>query len=194
MSTESYWPLPVHPDGRKPRISDGWHTERDVAALRATRVHLGADVMYRRPARGKPNLPEQSAWFEVPNGTPCMAIRSGEVLVSEVVRRGGYVLIDHGGGMATQYMHLATLAIKAGDVVRAGQQIGVVGYDLAGYKLNHLHLQLREGFKTVKASGDRINPWPLLKTCKFLDRPLREDRAPCCSCPCCIVVPPDGGG
>ncbi len=93
-------------------------------------------------------------------------------MVAENVKRGGYILLKHTDGIASQYMHLAEIAVKVGDTVVSGQRIGVVGCDISGYKLNHLHFQMREGFKSVRLPGTRINPTAFLKTCKVLPAPM----------------------
>ena len=50
----------------------------------------------------------------------------------------GAVLIDHGNDLFTGYMHLATINVKAKDVVRAGQEIGTIG-DKGVAGVVHLH-------------------------------------------------------
>lgn len=173
---ELYLPIPFHPDGRPPVVSDGWHTEKDVAALKAARVHYGVDFMYRRYARGASNLPDQSPWYECPQGVPVIAPLCGKVIFSQKVRRGGYIMLSHGEGFATQYMHLERMDAKTGERVHAGQQIGLVGFDISGYKLRHLHFQCRESFKDHKATGFRVNPTPYIKQWKALAKPLEPPK------------------
>lgn len=56
---------------------------------------------------------------------------------------GNMVIIDHGDGLVTKYMHHSELYVKAGDHVEKGQQIGLSGTtgDSTG---NHLHFQVEE--------------------------------------------------
>jgi hypothetical protein len=50
----------------------------------------------------------------------------------------GAVLIDHGGGLFTAYMHLNTIKVKSKDVVKAGQELGTIGNK--GVTAIHLHM------------------------------------------------------
>jgi Membrane proteins related to metalloendopeptidases len=56
---------------------------------------------------------------------------------------GNYIVIDHGGGIATLYAHCSKLLVKVGDVVSQGDVIGLVGS--TGYSTgNHCHFEYRE--------------------------------------------------
>jgi len=89
------------------------------------------------------------------NGTDVLAFNAGTVLKSEYHwSYGNYVLIDHGGGIATLYAHLADRWVSAGDTVTSGQQIGNVG--LTGTTFGyHLHFEVRE-------NGSVTDPAPYL--------------------------------
>ncbi len=89
------------------------------------------------------------------NGTDVLAFNSGTVLKSEYHwSYGNYVLIDHGGGIATLYAHLSDRWVAAGDTVTSGQQIGNVG--LTGTTFGyHLHFEVRE-------NGSVTDPAPYL--------------------------------
>ena len=61
---------------------------------------------------------------------------------------GNAVIIDHGYGLMSLYGHMSSLAVKAGDVVAKGQQIGNSGSTgLAGG--DHLHLEIFVQGKSV---------------------------------------------
>tara|TARA_B100001094_G_scaffold254133_1_gene252777 strand:- start:99 stop:1118 length:1020 start_codon:yes stop_codon:yes gene_type:complete len=63
---------------------------------------------------------------------------------------GNGVLIDHGGGWTTQYCHMMqeSVMVKKGDVVEAGQTIGLIG--LSGKtEFPHLHIQVKYNEKVV---------------------------------------------
>ncbi len=89
------------------------------------------------------------------NGTDVLAFNSGTVLKSEYHwSYGNYVLIDHGGGIATLYAHMSDRWVSAGDTVVSGQQIGNVG--LTGTTFGyHLHFEVRE-------NGSVTDPAPYL--------------------------------
>ena len=68
---------------------------------------------------------------------------------------GNYVMIDHGGGLYTVYMHCSSLAVSEGTAVSAGQTIAYVGS--TGISTgNHLHFG-------VSLNGSYVSPWSYLK-------------------------------
>jgi murein DD-endopeptidase MepM/ murein hydrolase activator NlpD len=90
-----------------------------------------------------------------PSGTKVYAYSGGKVEKSAYhYSYGNYVLIDHGGGLATLYAHMANRLVSAGDYVEAGQQIGAVGLtgSTSGY---HLHFE-------VRLNGSLTDPTPYL--------------------------------
>ncbi len=76
--------------------------------------------------------------------TKILAANGGTVLISEEHwSYGNYVLIDHGGGMATLYAHMTSRAVSVGDTVSLGQVIGYVG--TTGMSTGfHLHFEVRK--------------------------------------------------
>lgn len=82
--------------------------------------------------------------FAAPSGTPVHAISNGTV-VSAGPSGSGYgnlIRIRHTGGVESWYTHLATVAVKPGTRVSAGQVIGAVG--TTGNSTGpHLHLEIR---------------------------------------------------
>ena len=76
-------------------------------------------------------------------GTPIEAAKSGTVIFAGYYGGyGNFVIIDHGGGVATAYAHQSHIAVSQGDTVRQGQVIGYVGS--TGYSTGpHLHFEVR---------------------------------------------------
>lgn len=67
---------------------------------------------------------------------------------------GNYVMIDHGGGLYTVYMHASSLNVSQGQTVSAGQVIAKVGS--TGISTgNHLHFG-------VSLNGSYVSPWGYL--------------------------------
>src|SRR5581483_10312993 len=75
------------------------------------------------------------------------ALKEGTVAGREA---GNSVVVDHGDGWETQYAHLRrhSVAVRAGDAVRRGQAIGLVGMSGAT-EFPHLHFEVRRGRETV---------------------------------------------
>lgn len=139
------YPLPTLADGRTAVVSDGF----SAAKTAEHRQHLGVDVMYRRLPHEPAELPRGTKLFYMPASTPVLAAFGGEIWNASVTDYGHSVTIDHGnapdiGPAVTFYQHLAAFARpwKKGDVVRAGDALGVVGGSLTGYPLHHLHFEL----------------------------------------------------
>lgn len=84
-------------------------------------------------------------------GDKVIAAASGEVVISEYsYSAGNYIMINHGSGMFTIYMHLSKRLANVGDEVSQGQQIGKAGS--TGYSTGtHLHFGVRK-------NGDYVDP------------------------------------
>lgn len=69
--------------------------------------------------------------FAAPTGTPLYAIQDGTVLIARNSGYNGgyglYVVIDFTDGRQAILAHLSKVSVKAGDVVKRGQVIGLVG-------------------------------------------------------------------
>lgn len=85
-------------------------------------------------------------------GADIVATDGGTVLVATYSSSGGnYVIIDHGGGLCTVYMHASSLTVSAGQTVSKGQVIAKVGS--TGISTgNHLHFG-------VTLNGVYVSPW-----------------------------------
>jgi murein DD-endopeptidase MepM/ murein hydrolase activator NlpD len=96
-----------------------------------------------------------------PLGTPVMAAADGLVVAVGHTRTGygNYVVIAHGGGIATLYGHLLATNATIGDRVKRGQVIGFEGS--SGYSTGpHVHFELRVNDQVV----DPMPYLPLLGT------------------------------
>jgi murein DD-endopeptidase MepM/ murein hydrolase activator NlpD len=81
-----------------------------------------------RVFNGKTSSPHLGLDFRVPTGTPVMAMNDGTVLLARPLYfEGDFVVIDHGQGLLTLYMHLSEFKVKEGDQVKRGQLIALSG-------------------------------------------------------------------
>lgn len=84
-------------------------------------------------------------------GTSILASAAGVVTTSQYSKSAGnYIVIAHGNGISTVYMHCSSLLVSAGATVEQGQVIAKVGS--TGYSTgNHLH------FGVIK-NGSYVDP------------------------------------
>lgn len=76
-----------------------------------------------------PKSPHSGVDIAAPAGTPVKASADGKVLLSggNYFYGGNMVILDHGLGLQTIYMHLQEAKVKIGQEVRQGDIIGLVG-------------------------------------------------------------------
>ncbi|MER5971987.1 transglycosylase family protein [Streptomyces sp. NPDC002055] len=83
--------------------------------------------------------------FPVPTGTTVKAIGAGEVVSAGWGGSyGNQVVIRHADGKFSQYAHLSSLSVSAGQSVTGGQQIGLSG-STGNSSGPHLHFEVRTG-------------------------------------------------
>lgn len=89
--------------------------------------------------------------FRAPEGTKVFAMNRGVVRIAHTFRNyGKTVIVDHGLGLHTLYMHLSRIYVNEGELVLPGQLIGRSGQ--TGYaEKPHLHL-------SIKINGTSIDP------------------------------------
>lgn len=84
-------------------------------------------------------------------GTPTYAAAGGTVITAGWSdSAGNWVVINHGNGITTKYMHHSALCVSEGQVVAKGQQIGYVGNTGNSFGA-HLHFQ-------VEINGAAVDP------------------------------------
>ncbi len=93
------------------------------------------------------------AWdFRMPIGTPVVSAQDGKVRMArgdstqgacdpKMAPYANYVVVDHAGGLETQYLHFSAVVVKPGDTVRKGQLLGYSGN--TGWSCGpHLHFKV----------------------------------------------------
>lgn len=83
----------------------------------------------RRVYNGVPKRPHYGIDIAAPQGTPVKAPAAGVItLVHEnMYFSGGTIIMDHGHGISSTFIHLHKSHVKEGDVVEQGQVIAEVG-------------------------------------------------------------------
>jgi murein DD-endopeptidase MepM/ murein hydrolase activator NlpD len=134
VTPEQEWAGNFHPPV-KAQISDVFGTSRTFNG-KVQSVHQGLD-------------------YAVPEGTPVAAVNAGTVLLARpLFFEGNCVVLDHGQGLLTLYMHLSKIEVKEGDHLTTGQTVGVSG-GTGRATGPHLHV-------AVRWQGVYLNPATLL--------------------------------
>ena len=93
--------------------------------------------------------------FAAPKGTAIYAAYDGQVVAATYSNTmGNYVMLDHGGGLYTIYMHASALYVSKDDIVVRGETIAAVG-STGRSTGNHLHFSVRK-------DGAYTSPWNYL--------------------------------
>jgi murein DD-endopeptidase MepM/ murein hydrolase activator NlpD len=124
----------------------------------------------RRTVNGTLNYRHAGLDFPVPIGTPVRAINAGRVAFSgEQWTQGQMVVVDHGGGIFSRYLHLSERRVALGELVGRGDIVGRSG-DTGGQRPGpHLHLDTYVNGTAVDPRSLGRTAWHLLD----LERGLR---------------------
>jgi len=88
-------------------------------------------------------------------GTAIYAAYNGTVVTATYSSSAGnYIMVDHGSGLMTVYMHCSKLLVSVGDTVSKGQTIGLVG-STGNSTGPHLHF-------SVRLNGSYVDPKPYI--------------------------------
>ena len=83
----------------------------------------------QRILNGEPRQPHYGVDMAAPVGTPVMAPAGGIVRLAEpdLYFTGGTVIVDHGHGLSSTLMHMASVTVIVGQRVKQGDIVGTVG-------------------------------------------------------------------
>ncbi len=131
--------------------------EKDILAAQRAVAYAGGEMEWPAPGNytitsnfGGRADPITGVWsshggtdIRAPYGASIIAANSGVVIFAGWhYSYGNYVIVDHGGGIATLYAHCSKLLVSAGAEVTRGDKIALVGS--TGYSTgNHLHFEVR---------------------------------------------------
>ncbi|MEP7270516.1 MAG: M23 family metallopeptidase [Acidobacteriota bacterium] len=110
----------------------------------------------QRTFNGQVQSVHQGLDFRAGPGTPIQAMNTGTVVLArELFFEGNCVVVDHGQGLLTLYLHLSQIDVKEGDRVQKSQTIGLSGAT-GRVTAPHLHV-------AVRWNGIYLDPARLLK-------------------------------
>lgn len=84
----------------------------------------------QRIYKGEPGAYHSGVDVARPSGTPIIAPADGVVILAaqqDFTLEGKLLMLDHGMGLNSAFLHLSRIDVKVGDVVRRGQRIGAIG-------------------------------------------------------------------
>ncbi len=144
-------------------VSDGWRQNFIWPARGRISGQFGSQRIYA----GEPGAPHSGVDVAGGAGAPVIAPADGVVTLaaaSPFTLEGNLLIIDHGMGLDSSFLHLSKIHVKKGDVVRQGQLIGAIG---ATGRASGPHLHWG-----MKWKSERIDPQPLAGP--MLSSPLRQ--------------------
>lgn len=111
------------------RTRDEPHTGFARPFIRPVEGRISGRFGRARMYNGRPGSPHSGMDIAAPQGTPVKAPAPGVVAFADpdLYLTGGTVLLDHGHGIGSNFLHLSRIDVQVGDVVEAGQVIGAVG-------------------------------------------------------------------
>lgn len=111
----------------------------------------------QRYFNGEPRRPHFGLDIANKTGSPVYAPISGTVVYAEpdLYYSGGTLIIDHGHGVTSTYIHLSKLDVKVGDKIVQGNKVAEIG---ATGRVTGPHLDWRFNWK-----GERLDPALLMQ-------------------------------
>ncbi|MEH6585686.1 MAG: M23 family metallopeptidase [Halioglobus sp.] len=106
----------------------------------------------QRVYNGTPKSPHYGVDVAVPTGTPVHAPTAGVITLAEsdLFYSGGTVILDHGYGLSSSFLHMSKVQVTVGQEIRTGDLIGEVG---ATGRATGPHLDWRMSWRS-----ERVDP------------------------------------
>ncbi|WP_153914311.1 M23 family metallopeptidase [Shewanella sp. TC10] len=111
----------------------------------------------QRVYNGKPGSPHYGVDVARPTGTVVVSPADGVITLAEpdMFYSGGTLIIDHGYGINSTFLHLSKLYAKVGDVVKQGQDLAEIG---ATGRVTGPHLDWRVNWYQMRLDPVTIVP------------------------------------
>ena len=111
------------------RTRDDDRTDFEMSFVWPVKGRISGVFGSQRIYNGTPKSAHSGVDIAAPQGTPIHAPAGGIVTFAnpDLYLTGGTVLIDHGHGVSSNFLHMSRIDVKVGDRVEQGQVIGLVG-------------------------------------------------------------------
>jgi len=142
---------------RKARQGTSFQTAFMMQFIKPAEGRISGVYGSQRILNGEPKRPHFGLDIANKTGTPVVAPADGVVTLAEkdLFYSGGSVIIDHGYGISTTYIHLDSLSVELGQELKQGDPIGGIG---ATGRATGPHLDWRLNWYNT-----RLDPQLLLK-------------------------------
>lgn len=111
------------------RQRDDARTDVFAGFVRPVEGRISGRFGNQRVYNGRPGAPHSGMDIAAPAGTPVRAPAAGIVTLADMglYLTGGTLLIDHGHGVSSNFLHLSRIDVRVGDRVEQGQAVAAVG-------------------------------------------------------------------
>ena len=111
----------------------------------------------QRYYNGKAGRPHYGVDVAVPTGTPVLAPAAGIVTLAEpdLFFSGGTIILDHGYGFSSSFLHMSKVSVAAGQEVKPGDIMGEVG---ATGRATGAHLDWRMSWRKQRIDPQLLAP------------------------------------
>jgi murein DD-endopeptidase MepM/ murein hydrolase activator NlpD len=111
----------------------------------------------QRYYNGEPRSPHYGVDVAVPTGTPVLAPTAGVITLAEpdLFYSGGTVILDHGYGLSSSFLHMSKVSVETGQEVSAREPIGEVG---ATGRATGPHLDWRMSWRRQRVDPQLLAP------------------------------------
>jgi len=113
----------------------------------------------QRILNGEPKKPHYGVDLAAPVGTPIYAPADGIVSLADddLYFEGAMVLLDHGQGLISMYLHTDEILVEPGQAVKQGEQIATVG---SKGRSTGAHLCWRLKWRNRNLDPELLTEWP----------------------------------
>ena len=121
------------------------------------RGRISGDYGSQRILNGEPRRPHYGLDIAAPTGSPVMAPADGVITLAhpDMYYSGGTIILDHGQGLSSSFLHLSKVLVEVGDEVQQGDVIAEIG---ATGRASGPHLDWRMNWL-----DKRVNPHELVE-------------------------------
>lgn len=118
-----------------------------------------SDFGNQRILNGVPKRPHYGVDIAAPVGTPIYAPADGVVSLADddLYFEGAMVLLDHGQGLISMYLHMSDIIVEPGQTIKRGDKIGAVG---AKGRVTGPHLCWRLKWRNRNLDPELLTRWP----------------------------------